>query len=100
MDIWFSKGVQITGPSMKFTGHSHAPQRRCSDSYWPFGPVMNNLLLDQTNFYWTLPHVRQTIGMTGISAIFRMTYSLLTEYNTVIRYTMAISDDIFCIKKI
>jgi len=45
MDIWFSKGVWITGPSIKFTGHSHTPQRRCSDSYWSFGPVMNNLLL-------------------------------------------------------
>jgi len=41
-----SKGVRITGPSMKFRGHSHTPQRRCSDSYWSFGPVMNNLLLD------------------------------------------------------
>ena len=57
-----SKGVQITGPSIKFTGHS---QRRCSDSYWSIGPVMNILLLDQTNFYWTLPHVWQTLGMTG-----------------------------------
>jgi hypothetical protein len=34
------------------------------DSYWSFGPVMNNLLLDKTNFYWTLPHVRQTLVMT------------------------------------
>ena len=66
MDIWSSKGVQITGPSIKFTGHSHAPQRRCSDSYWSFGPVMNNLLLDQTNFYWTLPHVRRTLGITDV----------------------------------
>jgi len=24
---------------------------------------MNNVLLDQTNFEWTLPHVRQTLGM-------------------------------------
>jgi len=31
---------------------------------WSFGPFMNNLLLDQTIFYWTLPHVRQTLGMT------------------------------------
>ena len=50
MDIWSSKGVRITGPSIKFTGHSHIPQRRCSDSYWSFGPVINNLLLDQNNF--------------------------------------------------
>ena len=26
---------------------------------------MNNILLVQTKFYWTLPHVRQTLGMTG-----------------------------------
>jgi hypothetical protein len=45
MDIPSSKGVRITGPTIKFTGHSHTPQRRCSDSYWSFGPVMNNLLL-------------------------------------------------------
>jgi len=45
MDIRTSKGVRITGPSIKFTGHSHTPQRRCSYFYWPFGPVMNNLLL-------------------------------------------------------
>jgi hypothetical protein len=56
--IQSSKRVRITGPSIKFTGHSHTPQRRYLDSYWSFGPVMNNLLLDQTNFYWTLPHVR------------------------------------------
>jgi hypothetical protein len=31
---------------------------------------MNNLLLDQTNFYWTLPHVRQTLGMTGTDNTF------------------------------
>jgi hypothetical protein len=65
MDILSSKGVQITEPSIKFTGHSNTPQRRYSDSYWLFGPVINNLLLDQANFYWTLPHVRQTLGMTG-----------------------------------
>jgi hypothetical protein len=59
MDIRSSKGVQITEPSIKFTGHSDAPQRRGSDSYWSFGPVMNNLLLNQTNFYWTLPHDNQ-----------------------------------------
>jgi hypothetical protein len=52
-------------PSMKFTGYSHTAQRRYSDFYWSFGPVINNLILDQTNFYWTLPHVRQTLGMTG-----------------------------------
>jgi hypothetical protein len=63
MDIRSSKGVRITGPSIKFTGHSHTPLR-CSDCYWSFGPVMNNLLLDQTNFYWTLPHVRWTLGIT------------------------------------
>ena len=51
-------------PSIKFTGHSHTPQRRCSDSYWSIGPVINNLLLDQTDFYWSLPHVRPTSGMT------------------------------------
>ena len=56
--------VRITGPSIMFTGHSHTPQRRCSDSYWSFGSVMNNISLDQTNFYWTLPHVRQNLGMT------------------------------------
>jgi hypothetical protein len=48
---------------MKFTGHSHTPQKRCSDSYWSFGPAMNNLLLNQTNIYWTLPHARQTLGI-------------------------------------
>ena len=66
MDIWSSKGVQITGPSIKFTGHSHIPQKRCLDSYWSLGPVMNNLLLGQTNFYWTLQHVRWILGMTAI----------------------------------
>ena len=65
MDIWSSKGVQITGPSIKFTGHSQSPQRRHSDSDWSFGSVMNNLLLEQTNFYWRLPHVKQTLGMTA-----------------------------------
>ena len=61
MDIRSSKGVQITGPSIMFTGHSHTRQRRCSDSYWSFGPVMNNFLLVQANFYWTLPHVWLTM---------------------------------------
>ena len=60
------KGVRITGCSIKFTGHSHTPQRRCSDSYWSLGPIMNNLLLDQTNFYWILPHVGRTLGMTEL----------------------------------
>ena len=46
MNIQSNKGVQITGPSIKFIGHSHTPQRRCSDSYWSLDPVMNNLLLD------------------------------------------------------
>ena len=64
MDTQSSKEVKITESSIKFTGHSHTPQRRCSDSYVSFGPVMNNLLLDQTNFYWTLPHVRQTSWKT------------------------------------
>jgi hypothetical protein len=66
MDSRSSKGVWITGPRIKFTGHSHTPERRSSDSYWSFGPVINNLLLDQANFYWTLPHVRRTLGMTAI----------------------------------
>ena len=59
---------------MKFTGHSHTPQKKCSDSYWSFGPAMNNLLLDQTNIYWTLPHARQTLGIGNIHNIltFRM----------------------------
>ena len=43
MDIWSSKGVRITGPSIKFTGHSEVIR---SDSYWSFGPVIKNLLLD------------------------------------------------------
>ena len=64
MDIRSSIGVWISGPSIKFIGHSHTPQRRWSDSFWSFGPVMNKLLLDQTNFYWTLPHVRRTLGIT------------------------------------
>ena len=64
MDIRSSRRVWITGPSIKFTGHSHTSQSRCSDSYWSFGPVMNDLLLDKTNFYWTLPHVRLTMRMT------------------------------------
>ena len=68
MDIWSSNGVRINRPRIKFTGHSHTSQRRYSDSYWSFGQVMNNLLLDQTNFYWTLPHVRQTLGMTAMNA--------------------------------
>ena len=45
---------------------TYAPQRRCSDSYWSFGPVMNNLLQDQTNFYWTFPHVWHTLGRTDV----------------------------------
>jgi ABC-type sulfate transport system permease subunit len=49
--------------SIKFTGHSHTPQRRSSYSNWSFCLVMNNLLLDQTNFCWTLPHVRWTLEM-------------------------------------
>jgi len=64
MDIRSSKEVRITGPSIKFIKHSLTQQRRCSDSYWSFCPVMNNLLLDQTNFYWTLPNVWHTLGMT------------------------------------
>jgi hypothetical protein len=28
---------------------------------------MNNLLLNQTNIYWTLPHARQTLGMTDMN---------------------------------
>jgi hypothetical protein len=32
-----------------------------SDSYWSFGPVMNNLLLDKTKFYCILPHVWRTL---------------------------------------
>jgi len=39
MDIRSSKGVRITGPRIRFTGHSHTQQRRRSDSYWSFGPV-------------------------------------------------------------
>jgi hypothetical protein len=69
MDIRSSKGVQITGPNTKFTGHSQPPQRRCSAFYWSVGPVMYNLLLDQTNFYRTLPHGRQTLGMTCVIMI-------------------------------
>jgi len=65
MDIRSSKGIWITGPSINFTGQSHTPQK-CSDSYWSFGQVMNNLLLNQSNFYWTLPHVRPTLEMTAI----------------------------------
>ena len=53
MDIRSSKGVQITKPSIKLTGYSLTPQGRCSDSYWSFGPVMNDLLLDQTIFQQT-----------------------------------------------
>ena len=75
MDIQSSKGVQITGPCIKFTGHSHTPQRRCSDYYWSFGPVMNDLLLDQTNFNWTLPHVRQTMGMSEFEVFEKQNYS-------------------------
>jgi len=67
MDIRSSKGVRITGPNIKFTGHSHTPQRRGSDSYWSFGPIMNNLLLDQTNIYLTLSYVRRILGMTGMT---------------------------------
>jgi hypothetical protein len=46
MDIRSSKRVWITGPSIKFTWHSHTPQRRCSGFYWSFVPVTNHLLLD------------------------------------------------------
>jgi len=35
-----STGVQITGPSITFTWHSHTPRRRFSDTYWSFGQVM------------------------------------------------------------
>ena len=31
---------------------------------------MNDLLMDQTNFYWTLPHVQHTLGMTDMCVIF------------------------------
>jgi hypothetical protein len=61
-------------PNSKFTGHSYTPQRRCSDSYWSFGPVMNNLLLDQSNYYRTLPHVRQTLGRTVYTFDLEFTY--------------------------
>jgi hypothetical protein len=27
---------------------------------------MNNLLLDKPSFYWTLPHVRHSLGMTDL----------------------------------
>ena len=57
MDIWSSKGVWITGPSIKFKGHAHTPQRRCLDSYWSFDSVMNKFLLDQTSFDWTFDSV-------------------------------------------
>ena len=46
MDIRSSKGVRITGPRVKFTGHSHIQQIPTG----LVGPVMNKLLLDQTNF--------------------------------------------------
>ena len=75
MDILSSKGVRITGSGIKFTGHSHTPQRRCSDSYWSIGPVMNNLLLDLTNFYWTLTHVWQTLGMTALPTWYILFYA-------------------------
>jgi hypothetical protein len=36
---------------------------------------MNNLLLDQTNFYWKLPHVQQILGMTE-----KKTFSIICTY--------------------
>jgi hypothetical protein len=82
MDIRSTKGVRITGPSIKFKGHSHTPQRGCSDLYWSFGPVMNNLLLDQTIFYRTLPHVWWTLGITKVISL---RWDLLVEENGVPR---------------
>ena len=76
MEIRSSKGVRITGPSIKFKGHSHTPQRGCSDLYWSFGSVMNNLLLDQTIFYRTLPHVWWTLGITKVISLW---WDLLVE---------------------
>jgi hypothetical protein len=66
MDIRSDKGVRITGPSIKFTGLSHTPQRRCSDSYWSFGPVMNNLLLDIAT---CLQFNQMVVGFTTTYAI-------------------------------
>ena len=41
---------------------------------WSFGPVMNNLVLDQSNYYWTLPHVVQTLGMIVYTFDLEFTY--------------------------
>jgi hypothetical protein len=32
--------IYVHWHNYKFTRHSHTPQRRCSDSYWSFCPVM------------------------------------------------------------
>ena len=61
MDIRSSKGVRFTGPSIKFTGYSQTPQRRCSESYW------------------TLPHVRRTLGMTGHGKLITVQFSLCSQ---------------------
>ena len=45
---------------------------------------MNNLLLDQTNFYWTLPHVRQTLGMTDDVTFLYTVYIKSQMYQHVI----------------
>ena len=81
MDIRSIKGVGITGPSTRFIGHSYTPQRSCSDSYWLFGLVMNNLLLDQSNFYWTLSDIPREWLKHNLSFDLRLIYSLTLHAN-------------------
>ena len=49
MDIRSSIGVWITGPSIKFIGHSHTPQRRCSRFLLVIWSSNEQL------FFWTKP---------------------------------------------
>ena len=49
MDIRSSKRVWITGPSIKFIGHSHTPQRRCSRFLLVIWSSNEQL------FFWTKP---------------------------------------------
>jgi hypothetical protein len=71
MDIRSSKGVQITGPSIKFTGHSHTPQRRCSDSYWSFDKAPNFFM--KMGLGITAGGIGAFVGTPAEVALIRMT---------------------------
>ena len=75
----------ITGLSIKFTGHSHTPQRRCSDSYRSFNFVLQWITfywpMDQTNFYWTLPHVWLTTEMSDIGTCTKLSNNKTAKFS-------------------